>query len=318
MVPTRLPITLITGFLGSGKTTLLRRIADAHAGSKLVFLVNEFNPRDVDGALLSNVPARVISLPGGSIFCRCLVSEFMKRLQAIRNEHPDAVAVVIEASGIADPRAMARMLAETRLEEFLELSRIVCVVDPRTLRKLRHTLPNIVSQVAAADLIIVNKVDRASAEEVSETLALVRELNPTADVRQTRHCATDLPLTTRGVHDHPDGEYAPCRDPNFATFTTRAGVAHLELVRRVIEKHAAVVYRVKGFVEADAGGTLYVDFSGGEFATEPRPNSPGEAGELVWIVRGDASDRIRAALEMPAPEARCPILPIPLAPDPPL
>ena len=67
-----IPIRLVTGFLGSGKTTLLKNLIRQNQSRRLAFLVNEFSPTDIDGSLIANLTPDYLSIPGGSIFCRCL------------------------------------------------------------------------------------------------------------------------------------------------------------------------------------------------------------------------------------------------------
>jgi len=73
----------VTGFLGSGKTTFLKHIVEQYRERRLVYLVNEFSPHDIDGAIVSQKNPNVVAIPGGSIFCKCLVTEFIDRLESI-------------------------------------------------------------------------------------------------------------------------------------------------------------------------------------------------------------------------------------------
>ena len=120
-----IPLSLVTGFLGGGKTTLLQRLIERNQGRRLAYIVNEFAEADVDGQLLELGEDQVVSIPGGSIFCRCLSGEFLRILQEIpgRFDTPDSPleGVVIEASGIADPKVTESMLEETRLDRVYEL-----------------------------------------------------------------------------------------------------------------------------------------------------------------------------------------------------
>ena len=159
-----IPLILVTGFLGCGKTTLLKRLVHRHRERRFLYLVNEFNPRDLDGALLQSEGAEVVAIPGGSIFCHCLVTDFMRHLTAIHERFPDLEAVIIEASGMANPKAIEQLLAETRMADRFALRQVVTIVDPVSFPKLRHTLPNLRAQVEAADTVILNKQDLASAE----------------------------------------------------------------------------------------------------------------------------------------------------------
>ena len=70
-----LPICLVVGFLGSGKTSFLQETARRWIDRKLLFLVNEFSAADIDGRRLQSLARPVLSLPGGSIFCHCLITD---------------------------------------------------------------------------------------------------------------------------------------------------------------------------------------------------------------------------------------------------
>ena len=137
-----------------------------HRDRRIAYLVNEFASIDVDGGLLAGVagdedPPDVVPIPGGSIFCKCLVTTFIDHLSALVDGHASRPldGVVIEASGAADPSVVQQMLSETKLDRSLSLASIVNVVDPGSFLKLIHTLPNIRAQAAAADLTILNKTD---------------------------------------------------------------------------------------------------------------------------------------------------------------
>jgi G3E family GTPase len=75
-----IPIWLVVGFLGSGKTTVLRRLVHHAHGRELLFIVNEFSAVDVDAGLVEREGGTAIAVAGGSIFCRCLITEFISTL----------------------------------------------------------------------------------------------------------------------------------------------------------------------------------------------------------------------------------------------
>ncbi|MCL1888415.1 MAG: hypothetical protein FWF96_06050, partial [Kiritimatiellaeota bacterium] len=96
-----IPLALVAGFLGSGKTTFLRRVSSRNDGRRLAFLVNDFAGVDVDAQLLSDLDGEIVSIPGGSIFCRCLATTFTNALKKILRVEPPVEGVIIEASGMA-------------------------------------------------------------------------------------------------------------------------------------------------------------------------------------------------------------------------
>lgn len=285
-----IPICLVTGFLGSGKTTLLRHIVDTHRDQKIAYLVNEFSPLDIDGALLSEAGDGLITVPGGSIFCRCLVSEFIEQLRAIPRRFnlpgDPLTGVVIEASGVANPQVVEQMLRETGLQVTYELATIVAVTDPGSLPKLLHTLPSIRAQIEAADVVLINKIDLFAPEWVDMTETLVRELNSTATVLRTVRCGADLELFASGRVRELAGEYALCADPNYARYTLAfAEPVDVEALAAELRALAGEIYRAKGFVPTETG-LVYLDQSPSGLTLEPAGGDGPRPG-LAIIAHGD-------------------------------
>jgi len=284
-----LPICLVTGFLGTGKTTFLKNIVAHNRDRKIVYLINEFSAHDVDGAIVSAENPNVVSIPGGSIFCTCLVTEFIGQLKKVLEEWGDVDGVVIEASGMANPKVIEQMLVETKLDPHFRLATIISVIDPNSFLKLRHTLPNIVAQIEAADVVLINKTDCNPPEKIEETLEVVREINPSAERIQTVQCDVELDLFAEHAPRGLQGEYAKCRDPNYATFVTEQPFDGDALETFVLER-TETIYRVKG--------TLVDEFFDYSTAGVIRTPQPGVTPALAWIVKGGAAEKITAALDV--------------------
>ncbi len=299
-----IPIVLITGFLGSGKTTLLSRLARDYRGRRLAWLVNEFSKADVDGPLVEEWvgPGELRVIPGGSIFCTCLVTEFMSALAAIPEKLPDVEGVVIEASGVANPMSVEKLIKETQLDGKFRLATVVCVVDPFTLPVLVHTLPNIAAQIEAADLVVLNKTDLATEEQIEAAEAGVRRIRPDVRVRRASYGAIDddlfAPHTPRGL----ETDYAPCVDPRYAELRVKpAGPVDVDAVRAELEGFGPDLYRAKGYLDT-ADGRVLLDYVSGITNIRPVGPSLGDPG-LTLIVRGAAlarayalADRLRDAV----------------------
>ena len=184
-----LPIWLVVGFLGAGKTTLLRRLVHHANGRGLLFIVNEFSAVDVDAGLIEREGGTALAVAGGSIFCRCLVTEFMSTLtrvtEGISLPNGDILkpqGVVIEASGMADPRSMRRLLQESGLDRHFHVAGVTAVVDPGTLMKLLLVLPNIRGQIESADVILLNKTDLHAPETIAKVREKLVAINPQAKI----------------------------------------------------------------------------------------------------------------------------------------
>lgn len=285
-----IPLCLVTGFLGSGKTTLLTNWAESEAGRGVVFLVNDFGEIDVDGALMRGADQHVVSVAGGSIFCRCLVTEFINALADLPERFAPA-GVVVEASGIADPRVAGKMLAETGLDRVYDLRAVWTVVDPGRFLKLLHTLPNIRFQVEAADGVLVNKTDLYPGEIIGQAEAEIRAIHPGVRVERCVRCAAEIDPFAPGAARETAGDYAPCADPNYVRFALPGDGISAAALRAGIARLGADIYRMKGFVSGGDGGAQYVDYAGHELETRPAggESAPG----LVVIARADAKDRVR-------------------------
>ncbi len=286
-----IPLCLVTGFLGSGKTTLLQRTVERYRGRRAVYLVNEFSAVDVDGRRLNLPENELVSIPGGSIFCKCLVGEFIGALEETGRLVADGEAVegvVVEASGIANPMVIEQMLAETGLAQTYRLQTVVAVIDPGSFYKLYHTLPNIHAQVRAADAVLMNKTDLHDEARLAETERLIREIRPDATILRTVRCeaALDLFGAEAAPARHREGEYALCADPNYATVSVRLDEpVDWPKLRGELDEMGEALYRAKGLVPTPAG-RLEVDFSASGWGETPA--GAGRRGELVMIAGGPA------------------------------
>lgn len=292
-----IPLALITGFLGSGKTTFLRALAERERDRRLVFLVNEFSALDVDGDLVAEVARDVMRVPGGSIFCRCVVADFIAQMRAVPERFGAIDGLVVEASGIADPGVVGKMLADTGLDQLYQLAAVVSLVDPGTLPKLLNTLPNMASQIRAADLVLVNKQDLFGEEELAAAEELVRELNPRAELRRTAHAAFAGDLFALRAADRGEGDYAPCRDPRFARFElATTGTVDAEELRRAVTGLGALLYRLKGVVRTSEGDRR-IEAVAGRFESRPAENHKGQFG-LAAICAGGAKTIVEQKLRL--------------------
>ena len=290
----RIPICLVTGFLGTGKTTLLKAIARRHLQRRLVYLVNEFSPRDIDGAIVSESNPDVVSVPGGSIFCKCLVTQFISQLQAIPTRFGIPEGLVIEASGMANPKVMASMLHETRLDGQYRLARIISVIDPGSFHKLRQTLPNITAQIEASDLALINKADLYSDDEVQATADALRALNPGIEIHTCVRGEVEIELLGRSSAPPAATEAAPapCRDPLYETVTlVPSDGIDPERLRQRLQEVEADIYRLKGYLPAE-GGSVHVDYSKAGFETSQSVSRREPV--IVLIHAGNPAPRTRA------------------------
>ena len=155
---------LLTGFLGSGKTTsILHLLANKDPNEKWAVLVNEFGEVGIDGALLADSGALLKEIPGG---CMCCVNGLPMQVglnTLLRQGKPDRL--LIEPTGLGHPKQILDILTAPVYEPWIDLRATLCIIDPRQLQDEKVTSnENFRDQLAAADIIVANKEDRASEE----------------------------------------------------------------------------------------------------------------------------------------------------------
>lgn len=174
----------ISGFLGSGKTTLIVKLAEAtlKLGLKSAILVNEIGEMGIDNQLMKQLDLNVYQLLGGCLCCT-LSSDMPVTLQKLVEEYaPDVV--FMEPSGAAELQKVQSALKWYEGKPF-EVHKTVILLDALRLGILFKALtPMITSQITGADLILLNKTDSATDEELRDALDVVRQVQPEREVIQ--------------------------------------------------------------------------------------------------------------------------------------
>eukprot|EP00117_Sycon_ciliatum_P018055 scpid41221/ scgid16816/ Putative metal chaperone YciC len=202
----RLPVTLVTGFLGAGKTTLLRFVLSNKENLRIAAAVNDFAAVNIDAQLVAKEsPAdgsgrgNIVALTNGCLCCS-IAKDFRSAVWTLMQEcdQGNVDYLVIETSGVSDPLSSIRALEEDFGKMYrVRLDSVVTVVDIDyflTLTKKDGSLPvAFQSQLKYADVVLLNKRDLASAEELAAAETGVRQLaGPGVIVRTSKFCAVPL------------------------------------------------------------------------------------------------------------------------------
>lgn len=163
----RLPVSIIAGFLGSGKTTLLNGVLSADGGLRCAVLVNDFGAIDVDAQLVRSSTQNVLSLKNGCICCSMQSDLVSDVLNITKRFGPSIDGLLIECSGVSEPARIVHALRYPVLRCAVEVDTVLTVVDPVQFAALEGPLGALaISQLEAADIVVLNKLDLASADQV--------------------------------------------------------------------------------------------------------------------------------------------------------
>lgn len=199
---TKIPVTVLTGYLGSGKTTLLNRILTENHGQKYAVIVNEFGEVGIDNDLLVESDEEIFEMNNGCICCT-VRGDLIRTVQNLMKRKGAFDAIIVETTGVADPAPVAQtFFMDDDVRAASKLDAVVAVVDARhVLERLKDT-EEAEDQIAFADVILLNKTDLVSEEELAEVDARIRAINPYAVRHFTERCAVDLKaVLDRGAFD---------------------------------------------------------------------------------------------------------------------
>lgn len=269
-----IPIILVTGFLGSGKTTLLKNLLQAaHGkGQKVAIIQNEFAQSSIDGETLRQEEGNfeLKELNTGSIFCACLFSQF-KQVVLELSADPSLSYIIVEATGIADPIAVAQLLEDQAISKRCYLSQIISVVDaPRFLNVLSR-ITGVKHQIQVADQVIVNKTDLVSAQDCQEINRTIREINPLAVISETTQAQVNTAaILSPQLHSliekrQISGELTKCGEGNYVASSHKSTqpVSQKQLDQFIASLNTNIL-RLKGYLNFDDGRCMVLQYVPGQ------------------------------------------------------
>jgi G3E family GTPase len=192
--PKKIPVTIVTGFLGSGKTTLVNHILKEQHGRKIAVIVNEFGEIGIDGQLtIADDDEQIVEFNNGCLCCT-VRGDLVRTLEDL-TQRADLDAMLIETTGLADPAPVAStFIVADEIKSKFSLDAFITVVDARNLQQNLKDSHEAQEQVAFADIILINKIDLVSPQDIARVKQQIWELNPIAKIHETTYSSIDLSL----------------------------------------------------------------------------------------------------------------------------
>ncbi len=187
------PVTVLTGYLGAGKTTLLNRLLTEQHGRKYAVVINEFGELGVDNDLVVDTDEEVFEMNNGCVCCT-VRGDLIRIINGLMKRRTRFDGIIVETTGLANPAPVAQtFFVDEDVRARTRLDAIVTVVDAKTLPARLADSAEAEEQIAFADVIVLNKIDLVTADELAAVEQRIRAINPTAVIHHADH--SRVPVT---------------------------------------------------------------------------------------------------------------------------
>jgi len=328
---TQIPVTVLTGYLGAGKTTLLNRILSENHGKRYAVIVNEFGEIGIDNDLIVESDEEIYEMNNGCVCCT-VRGDLIRVVEGLMRRPGRFDAILVETTGLADPAPVAQtFFMDDDVRSKTRLDAVVALVDAKHLPLRLKDSREAEDQIAFADVVVLNKTDLVTPEELRAVEATVRAINPSAKIHRTQRSGVDLsevldrgafdlkraldndPHFLDGDHDHEHGEHdhdhhdhaSPIHDVSVKSVSLRGGEMDSKKffpwIEKITQMEGPNILRLKGIIALKDDPDRYV-LQGVHMLIEgdhQRAWKDGEKHEsrLVFIGRDLDAERLRKSFE---------------------
>lgn len=267
------PVTVIGGYLGTGKTTLINHLLHHANGIRLAIMVNDFGELPIDATLIESEDGNIINLSGGCVCCS-YGNDLQAALIEINNSDAAPEQIIIEASGVALPGAIG---AAVTLLRYLRLHGVITLVDAATVQETardKYLSDTIERQLHDADLVVVNKADLVSTEQLNDTVNWISAMNPSTKIATCQYAqvATELILDNLLNTDTTPPAQGSGHTVHFESIALNiTPLLSAESVARFLATGQPHILRAKGFVSDQSGTLKTIQVVGRRWAVSDAP-----------------------------------------------
>jgi G3E family GTPase len=305
------PVTVLTGYLGAGKTTLLNRILTYEHGKKVAVIVNEFGEVGIDNQLVIDADEEIFEMNNGCICCT-VRGDLIRIIGNLMQRRDKFDHLVIETTGLADPAPVIQtFFVDEDIQSQLALDAVITVVDAKHIWQ-HWDSDEAQEQIAFADVILLNKIDLVTEEELTELERRIKEMNAMVKLYRTqnsdlaiesilgvkafdldRALEVDPDFLNEDAHEHDDEVYsfAIVEDQPLDSDKLSAWVNEL------LQTKGPDIFRMKGILNLKDEPNRFV-FQGVHMIFDGRPDRPWKPSEtprseMVFIGRNLDEEAIR-------------------------